>query len=83
MTWAEFQIRCYGWKRKDDRESWKFRKVGFASMWSFHGDYKKLPKTEDKYWQIGEHKSTSLSENQKEAIKLAVKRYKEEINGKR
>ena len=42
MTWAEFQIRAYGWMRKDKRESWKLRQVAYASLISMGVDPKKV-----------------------------------------
>jgi hypothetical protein len=81
MTWAEFQIRAYAYNREQDLISYRFRKVGFSAMWAFHSDPKKLPRREDKYWEIGEQ-TTTLNDNQIEAIKAAVERYKQEINGK-
>ena len=79
MTWAEFQIRSYGWKRQDERESYKLRKVGFAAMWAFHGDFKRLPKSENKFWQIGDVKAATTTEEQ-EAIKAARINYLKQKN---
>lgn len=81
MTWAEFQIRSYGWKRQDERESYKLRKVGFAAMWAFHGDFKRMPKSEDKYWSIG-GKSITINDSMQEAIKKAQENYFKELKDK-
>lgn len=82
MTWAEFQIRLYGWKRKDELESYKLRKIGFAAMWSFHADFKKLPRTEQKYWSIGNTVKPTLNEDQRNAMRAAVEIYHQEIKAK-
>ena len=81
MTWAEFQIRSYGWKRSDERESYKFRKIGFAAMWAFHGDFKRMPKSENKFWQIG-NKEISTTDAMQEAIKKAREDYFKELKDK-
>lgn len=81
MTWAEFQIRSYGWKRQDERESYKLRKVGFSAMWAFHSDFKKLPRSEDKYWQIGD-KHITTNNSMQEAIRKAQEEYFKQLKEK-
>lgn len=81
MTWAEFQIRSYGWIRNDNRESYKLRKVGYSAMWAFHSDFKKLPRTEDKYWLI-EKKKMKTNDSMTEAIKKAQEDYFKQLKEK-
>ena len=94
MTWAEFQIRSYGYNREQELDSLKLRKVGFAALWGFHSDPKKLPKYENKWWQIGNddnglstEEREELIKAQTEAIKKAKLQHKKELenkaNGKR
>ncbi len=52
MTFYEFQLRCLGYKRKEQFEWAKFRRVAFAALWSFNSDPKKLPKTEEKFMSL-------------------------------
>lgn len=81
MTWAEFQIRSFGYRRMQERKDLLFREVAWSSLIGSHFNPKKLPKSKDKFWQIGEKKS-GLTEEQKKAIIKAKEQYhKEKQNG--
>ena len=47
MTMAEFQLRAYGYRRAQQNDWAKFRKVAFCALWAFNSDGKKLPKKEE------------------------------------
>ena len=83
MTWAEFQIRAYAFNRMEQRKDLRAREIAWASLISFHSDPKKLPKTKDKFWQIGIAQKIGISDAHKEAIKKAQDQYlKDLIDGR-
>ena len=80
MTWAEFQIRLFAWDRVQKRIDFRFREVAWAALTGFHSDPKKMPKTKNAYWQIGEDKSiTKLSEEHKQAFLRANEQYLKQV----
>jgi hypothetical protein len=84
MTWAEFQIRSFAYRRMQEREEVLTREVAWNSLIGSHYNPKKLPKSRDKFWRIGNKKSVS-DDRMKEAIKKAQDEYfkkkKELLNG--
>jgi len=81
MTWAEFQIRAYAYKRMEERKDLRFREVAWASLIGFHADGKKLPKNKQQFWKIGKSEPV-INERIKLAIKNARDKYlKNKDNG--
>lgn len=79
MTWAEFQLRLFAYKRKRKAEQADLREVGWAALYSFHSDPKKLPKTIEGYWPIyGEDKKSKLTPKHLEAFKAAWADYEKQ-----
>lgn len=44
MTWREFCLRSYGYKRQEEKEWQRARFVAFNALTGFHRNPKKLPK---------------------------------------
>jgi len=80
MTWAEFRIRAYAYKRMEEREDLRFREVAWASLMGFHVDGKKLPKNKQQFWKIGDSEPV-INERMRERMKQVIKEYKEKKNG--
>ena len=79
MTYAEFCIRSYGYRRMQQEQWAKFRKVAFASLQAFSVDPKKLPKTEKQYMplpMIDDDSKPQLSKEHIEAFIKATQQYK-------
>lgn len=85
MTFAEFQIRLFAYKRMELRDWEKFRLVAYNALIAPYQDYKKLPKTMDKFMDLSgsnEKKQIGVSDTQKEAFLNAYKEYlNKSING--
>ena len=81
MTFYEFQLRSAGYRRKEQFEWAKFRRVAFAALWSFNTDPKKLPKTEKKYMSlpIVDEDKNQVSEKQIAAFKKAMNQYQAKL----
>jgi len=77
MTWAEFRIRSFAYRRMQEREELLTREVAWASYVSANISLKKIP-SKDKWWQIGA-KNTDQSDRMKEAIKKAQDNYFKEL----
>ena len=77
MTFAEFQIRLFAYKRMQIRDWEKHRLVAYNALIAPYQDYKKLPKTMDKFMNLsGETKKhTGVSEEQKKHFLEAYKQY--------
>lgn len=82
MTWAEFQLRLFSYNRQCEREDRNFREIAFNAMWGFNFDPKKLPRTREKYWSIGNDGKTksTISEAQRIAMLKAQEQYNKEVN---
>ena len=74
MTWAEFRIRMYGYNRMQESENIRAREIAWNSLIGPSRDSKKLPKTREKFWPIGE-KSIEVNDQMQEAIKKAQEQF--------
>lgn len=74
MTWAEFQIRLYSYRRQQERLDLRAREIAWTSLIGSHSNPKKLPKTKQKFWQIGDNTIKQTSAMQ-DAIKKAQEQY--------
>lgn len=84
MTWAEFQIRAYGWRRNEERTDLRFREVAYHSHIGGSLMLKKIP-SKNKFWKIGSDADFDRDE-MFERIREAQEQYlreKEAKNGKR
>lgn len=75
MTWAEFLIRQYAYRRKMKREEFLAREIAYASIIGPHFNPKKIP-SKEKYWSLKEQKP--ISDNARERIKEALRQFHEE-----
>ena len=77
MSFAEFQIRLFAYKRMQLREWEKFRLVAYNALVAPYQDYKKLPKTIDKFMDLSGSKEQKrgVSEEQKQRFLEAMKEY--------
>jgi hypothetical protein len=77
MTYAEFQIRLFAYKRMQVREWEKFRLVAYNALIAPYQDYKKLPKSMDKFMDLsgGKAKKHGVSEEQKQNFLEIYKQY--------
>lgn len=80
MTFAEFQIRLFAYKRMELREWEKVRQIAWSAFIAPHQDPKKLPKTIDRFMSLGENTKKEVSTEQKENF---LKAYKEYLNQKK
>lgn len=82
MTFAEFQIRLFAYKRMELREWEKVRQIAWSAFIAPHQDPKKLPKSIDKFMNLGGSNNTNrgVGIEQKENF---LKAYKEYLNQKK
>jgi len=80
MTWAEFQIRAFAYKRMQEKEDLRFREVAYHSHIGGSLMLKKIP-SKDKFWQIGD-KRVSVDTSMYETIKKAQEQYFKELKEK-
>lgn len=74
MTWAEFQIRSFAYSRIQDREDIRAREIAWASLISFNVNPKKIPKSKQRFWQIGKEGS-EITDIMRSAIQKAKEKY--------
>ena len=81
MTWAEFQIRLFAYKRIDLYEWEKLREVMWTTYIAPHQDPKKMTKRKEQFLPLHKDKkqSGSISDAQKE---MFIKEFKkcQEVN---
>lgn len=77
MTFAEFQIRLFAYKRMQLRDWEKVRQIAWSAFIGSHQDPKKMPKTIDKFMSLGgQDKSKSgVTESQKARFMEAMSEY--------
>lgn len=77
MSFAEFQIRLFAWKRTEERAWEKVRLLAWYSMTGSHLDPKKLPKSINNFMKLGidNRQKSRVSDAQKEAFMNAMKEY--------
>ena len=82
MTWAEFQIRLFAYKRKDLYEWRKLRELLWITYISPNQDPKKMAKRKEQLLPLyGDRKSTgSVSLEQREAFLREFKKYQEKTS---
>ena len=82
MTWAEFQIRLFAYKRKDLYEWRKLRELAWIIYISPHQDPKKMAKRKEVFLPLdGDRKSNGgVSPEQREAFLKEFKKYQDKIS---
>jgi len=81
MTFAEFQIRLFAYKRMQLREWEKVRQISWSAFIGSHQDPKKMPKTIDKFMRLDSGQSKSgVSEAEKERFRSVYSEYLKQIN---
>ena len=80
MSWAEFQIRLFAFKRSEIREFEKLRELMWVTYIAPHLDPKKMAKTKDGLMKLPNDKEVErVSDEQRE---LFIKEYKKWQNSK-
>ena len=78
MTFAEFQIRLFAYKRMQIRDWEKYRLVAYNALIAPYQDYKKLPKSMDKFMNLSgdnNKKQIGVSDEQKANFLEIYKQY--------
>lgn len=81
MTYAEFQIRLFAYKRMQVRDWEKVRMVSWCAFIGAHQDPKKMPKSIEKFMPLNadEKPKSRVSEQQKAAFLNAYEEYLKKI----
>lgn len=81
MSFAEFQIRLFAYKRMQLRDWEKVRQIAWSAFIGSHQDPKKMPKSIDKFMSLeGSNKSKSkVTEAQKERFMGAMAEYLKQV----
>lgn len=68
MTFAEFQIRLFAYKRMQLEDWRKYRLIAYNALIAPYQDYKKLPKTMDKFMDLsgGKEQQKGVTDSQKQ-----------------
>lgn len=76
MTWAEFCLRSFAYKRTQIEEWKKVRKVAYTALVAPYQNYKKLPTREEKWMPLGDDtKVRYLSDSAKDKFLEATRKY--------
>jgi hypothetical protein len=80
MTWAEFQIRLFAYRRKDLYEWQKLRELMWTVYVAPHQDPKKMIKRKEKFLPLnGEKQNIGVSDETKKIFLEEVRKYQEII----
>lgn len=82
MTWAEFQIRLFAYKRKDLYDWRKLRELAWITYIAPHQDPKKMAKRKEVFLPLEGDRKTSggVSQEQREAFLKEFKKYQDKIS---
>jgi len=80
MTWAEFQIRLFAYKRQDLYEWQKLREVMWTTYIAPHQDPKKMVKRKESFLPLGnEKKVVGVTDEARATFLQEFKKYQEKI----
>ena len=81
MTWAEFQIRLFAYKRKDLYDWIKLRELMWTSYIAPHQDPKKMAKRKEQFLPLNGEKQSKggVTNEMKERFLNEFKKYQEKI----
>jgi len=81
MTFAEFQIRLFAYKRMQLREWEKVRQISWSAFIGSHQDPKKMPKSIDKFMKLdgSDSSKSKVTEEQKRRFLEATQEYYKNI----
>ncbi len=80
MTFAEFQIRLFAYKRMQLREWEKVRMIAWSAFIGSHQDPKTMPRTIDKFMSLDNEKPKSnVSEEQRQRFLQATEEYLKQV----
>lgn len=77
---AEFNIRLFAFKRISRDKELLFREVAWNSYISSNLDYKKMAKTKQQLWKIGD--DNNKSKNNIDKMKEAIRKAKDDYNNR-
>lgn len=79
MTWAEFQIRLFAYKRKDLYEWQKLREIMWVTYIAPHQDPKKMAKTKQKFLTLESDKNTGVARDMRSVFLKELEKYHEKV----
>jgi len=83
MTWAEFQIRLFAYKRQDKYDWLKLRELMWITYIAPHQDPKKMVKRKEKFLPLNEKDNSSgVSEDAKAIFMKEFEKYQNAIQNK-
>lgn len=82
MTWAEFQIRLFAYKRQDLYEWKKLRELMWITYISPNQDPKKMAKRKEQFLPLDgdRQQKGGISERQREIFLQEYKKYQDKLN---
>jgi hypothetical protein len=84
MTWAEFQIRLFAYKRQDLYDWQKLRELMWTIYIAPHNDPKKMVKRKEQFLPLSGEKEikSGVSQSQKDTFLKEFKKYQQIIKAK-
>ena len=75
MTWAEFRIRQFAYRRIEKNDWYKVREIAYSALIGSHVDPKKLPKNKDKFMKL-DNRQAEATEQAKEKMRKVAEIYR-------
>lgn len=79
MTWAEFRIRQFAYRREEKSRWYHTRFIAYHALIGSHYNPKKIPKSIDRFMQLDDKKLKKLTDTQLEAMRKAQAKYLQEV----
>ncbi len=81
MTWAEFMIRLFAYRRQNKEQWYMVREIAYNALIAPNANPKKLPKNKEAYMSL-DGKKQQVSDLMLERIRKAQSDYQKEISVK-
>ena len=80
MTWAEFCIRLFAFRRQEKKSLYDLRFLAYTTLRAPYQDPKKIPKTIEKFLPMGDSKTNEINDLMKEKILEVKRKYQEQLS---
>ena len=81
MTWAEFRIRLFAYKRQEKERNYWSREIAYNALIGSHVNPKKLPKSREKFISLEGEIQSKITKVMMDRILEVKAKYNEQIKG--
>lgn len=80
MTWAEFRLRQFAFRRTEKQSWYKVREIAYSALVGSHLAAKDVPRSKEKFMSLDDKKSIETTSKQLEAMRKAAEVYRKQVS---